>query len=728
MKSLPLMKRWGLLMVLGIFALQIHARRGFAIVVDPKSYQEAKTEIAAYAQAIEEINGLKVYIVQDRWGVPDSIRCELKRLHQQKESPVEGAVLVGDIPVVMIRDAQHLTSAFKMNQAQPRKDSSIPSDRFYDDFGMVFKYLDKDDDAPYFYYSLSAESRQYLQSDIYTGRIRPTDVGGTSRYEKLRRYLRKAVEEKRHPRKLRQMFFFGGHGYISESIQARMDEKAGLYEHFPWLKGQQNAITYLDHSQQDVSKFPLMNELQRLDLDFAILHHHGAPGTQYMDGAPKIAMAERAKEFIQDYCRSYLRRAQRRKQDVDSVMRVLEKRFDIPASWIDNAFDAKIEEQDSVTSANKDLIIEDFSRYGYQPNCRLVIIDACFTGSFHLDDCIADEYIFNEGKTVAVIANSVNVLQDKWSDRYMGLLGLGAMAGFFPQYSGYLESQLLGDPTFSFAPAVKTADVNALLAARNAKSWRKFMTDKALPDMHSMAIEQLHRAGLIASHELLDIFRTSPSPLVRLQCLHALSENNDESFVEAMQLGVNDAYELVQRFALNYLSKNADSRLLPSLVSRLIATNTSPRCAFAAKNALAMYPEEDLMAEFSRQFDRDEVRYVQKEQVRQRIAKAIHQAAATWKENLDNMTGAQSTQKARKSAIRNTRNYCPPYVIRKMMDYIAACKDADIQVLMLESLGWRNHSCLAPEIAAFAQKVSLDSSYADNVRQEALKTFHRVKR
>ncbi|MBR1461922.1 MAG: HEAT repeat domain-containing protein [Prevotella sp.] len=722
------MKRLCMVMMLAFIAVQMQAKRGFAIVVDPESYQEAKAEIDAYARAIEQMNGLKVFIVEDRWGVPDSIRAELIRLHRQKESPIEGAVLVGDIPVAMIRDAQHLTSAFKMNQAQPRKDSSIPSDRYYDDFGMVFNYLDKDSDAPYFYYTLAAESRQYLQPDIYSGRIRPTDAGGVSRYEKLRRYLRKAVEAKRYPRELRQMFFFGGHGYISESIQARMDEKAGLFEHFPWLKGQQNAIEYLDHSQQEVSKFPLMNELQRLDLDFAILHHHGAPDTQYMDGAPKIAMAERAKEFIQDYCRSYLRRAARRKQDVDSVMRVLEKRFDIPASWISNTFDAKIEEQDSITAANKDLVIEDFARYGYQPNCPLVIIDACFTGSFHLDDCIANEYIFNDGNTVAVVANSVNVLQDKWSDRYMGLLGIGAMAGFFPQYSGYLESQVMGDPTFSFTPAVKTADVNALLASHNVKAWRKYVTDNALPDMQSMAIEQLHQAGAISSDELLRIFRTTNSPLVRLQCLHSLSENLGDSFIEALKLGVNDSYELVQRFALNYVSKSADSRLLPALISKVIATNTSPRCAFAAKNALAMYPEKELMEEFARQFDRDEVRYVQKAQARSRISRSIHQSAATWEENLRDMTSEQSTLKARKSAIRNTRNYCPPYVIQKMMEYVAACDNPEIQVLMLESLGWRNHSCLAREIADFAQKVSGDARYAANVRQEALKTYHRVKR
>ena len=98
--------------------------RGFAIVVDSKSYSEARAEVDNYARAIEEVNRLKVYLIQDKWGVPDSIRAELKRLYSLKKQPIEGCVLLGDIPVAMIRDAQHLTSAFKMNQkADPRQSS-----------------------------------------------------------------------------------------------------------------------------------------------------------------------------------------------------------------------------------------------------------------------------------------------------------------------------------------------------------------------------------------------------------------------------------------------------------------------------------------------------------------------------------------------------------------------------------------------------------------------------
>ena len=126
----------------------INARDGFAIVIDPKSYNEARQEVEAYAQCIEQLHHLKVYTVTDRWGIPDSIRATLKALHEKKKEPVVGAVFIGDIPVVMVRDGQHMTSAFKMDQRTDRRQSSIPSDRFYDDFGLKFKYLDKDSVMP----------------------------------------------------------------------------------------------------------------------------------------------------------------------------------------------------------------------------------------------------------------------------------------------------------------------------------------------------------------------------------------------------------------------------------------------------------------------------------------------------------------------------------------------------------------------------------------------------
>ena len=225
-------------------ALYGAARSGFAVVIDARSYTEARRQVDAYIGEIEK-SGLQVDLVIDRTGQPDSLRDILRGLHARREAPIEGAVLVGDIPVVLVRDAQHLTSAFKMDQqAFDRWESSVPSDRFYDDFSLRFEPLGADSPHPgCHYYSLPAESAQQTRPDIYSGRIRPTDCDGSSPYEKLRLYLEKVVAAKRHPEVVDQILFFSGNGFISESMVARIDEKATLLEHFPWLNRQTNGIS-----------------------------------------------------------------------------------------------------------------------------------------------------------------------------------------------------------------------------------------------------------------------------------------------------------------------------------------------------------------------------------------------------------------------------------------------------------------------------------------------------
>ena len=104
------------------------AGEGFAIVIDPSSYSSAKAEVDAYAAAIAKADGYKIEIVEDIWSVPDSIRAVLKELRFRKKDPIVGAVFIGDIPVAMVRGAQHLASAFKMDEERyPREDSSIPT-------------------------------------------------------------------------------------------------------------------------------------------------------------------------------------------------------------------------------------------------------------------------------------------------------------------------------------------------------------------------------------------------------------------------------------------------------------------------------------------------------------------------------------------------------------------------------------------------------------------------
>ena len=700
------------------------AGNGFAIVIDPESYSAAKAEVDAYAAAISKADGYKVQIVEDIWGVPDSIRSVLKQMHFSRRNPIVGAVFVGNIPVAMVRGAQHLASAFKMDeQKYPRERSSIPSDRYYDDFSLQFDFIGRDEGTPLFYYNLSADGAQALCPDIFTGRIRPMDENGKVRIDALKAFLLKAAEARLNPPVMDQMLFFSGHGYISESKTARLDEKRVWLEHFPLLDDGRNHISYIDYSDVVPVKPHLMNEMMRPELNVAMLHHHGAPDTEYLNASERPYMVKDAKEYIVKNLRSHLYRARQRGKDYKKMQADLKARFDVPDSWFKDAFNEDIHKADSLEDASLDLYIDDFAGYGYKPSPQLVILDACYNGSFQLNDCIADEYIFQEGGTVAVQANSVNSLQDKWHDRFFGIVAAGGCAGDLVRYAPYIESHLIGDPTFRFAYSGKNLDNIILKNSRCA--WKRLLR-KGTPDQKALALEHLYRKGAVSSDKLLDIYKKSPYAIVRLEALYCLSRANDDVFIDAVALALDDADEFIRRIAVKLCGKTGDARLIPALVKVFLTNNATSRIVFNTSYSLLAFQKDSLLAEFSKQIA--DVKMINGNEDAEKLQKSLERSATRFLEDEAAITDTATTAKERRSNIRQIRSNLCCANVPVLLEYLQSCGDPAVQVTLLVALGWHRLAWNSGEIAKVAEAMSADEALSEEVRNEALKTFKRVSR
>ncbi|MCH4211486.1 MAG: C25 family cysteine peptidase [Prevotella sp.] len=626
--------------------------KGFVICIDSVSYRQAETEVKAYAKAIGQVQGMKVYTLIDKWNVPDSIRKNLYKMY--RHGKISGVVFIGDIPIPMICDGQHLTSAFKMDQRQPRQESSVPSDRFYDDFGLKFNYLDHDAGTPLYYYSLRGDSEQQIHCNLFSGRIRPTDAGGVSRYEKLRRYLRKVVEEKRSGNYLDRVLFFRGKGCLSDSRVAVMDEKLAYYEHFPWLKSVPGeSISYLDCSRDPYIKIRLMNELQRPDLDLAVLHHHGDYNIQYLNdpckGAPE-------------------------KED----------------------------------SAMRDLHLSDFATYHFKPNCRVIILDACFNCAFQKENCIANAYIFSEGHTVACMGGTVNMIQDKRYDRLIGLLGLGFTIGEINKYQGTLESHIIGDPTFTFK-------MKKGVRIHHCADW--------------LAYQMIHQdeKGKLSPARLLKDIQTSPYREVRLQALEQLAiYHRGKDLVKGITCACHDQNEMIQRFAVKYIRQCGDSILAVPLMNLLISSHTSLRVLFDAEETIKVFPKDVLVNALSRIYP--DYLLVDSDSVRNELFSYIQKYANYWDPQIDKLLNDSLSDGQFRFYASCMRLYCPHSRIPDMMKYVENNhhKENRRQMIM-EAMGWYTRSYNTPYIASVALQMSRDHSLGEALRNEALKTYNRVR-
>ena len=353
----------------------IKTKTTFAIVVDQKSYDEAKSEIDAYRTSIEK-EGLGTYLLIDDWKRPEPIREQLVKLHENEKMPLEGCVFIGDIPIPMIRDAHHLSSAFKRSPKANWQKSSVPSDRYYDDFGLKFDYIKQDSLIPdYHYMTLRADSKQYISPDIYSARIRPLHLEGENRYQMLRDYLKKAVAEKAKQNAFDQLTMARGHGYNSEDPLAWSGEQMALREQLPQIFKSGNTVKFYDFDMRYPMKPLYLNEIQREGLDVMLFHHHGGPTMQYINGYENGSginlSIENAKIFLRSKVPSYAKKHGR-----EAAIKEYAKQYGVPESWCAEAFDEEKIKSDSIVNRNMDIYTEDIRLL--TPNARFILFDACF--------------------------------------------------------------------------------------------------------------------------------------------------------------------------------------------------------------------------------------------------------------------------------------------------------------------------------------------------------------
>ena len=699
------------------------APTSIALVVDKEAADALTRELAGYSQVLQS-RGLRPILLVDRWQQPDSIRAELKKLHQTQQ--LEGAVFIGNIPVPMLRDAQHLTSAFKMDQNRDWQASSIPSDRFYDDFDLAFDYIKQDSlQSLYHYYSLRSDSPQRLHCDIYSARIKPPQVPGKTRLQALADYFNKIVAQAQPPA-LNQLLYFAGHGYNSNDMIARIDEKTALREQFPALARQKNAIHYLDFTFEDFIKERLRAALQEPDLGLAILHHHGSDDAQLLSGTPQTSDARRWIANTQKFFRGKIRSA----KDTTASKQYYIDQYQVPASWVEGAFDPQIMLADSLIDAAFDITIPDL--HGYTSQAKALILDACFTGSFHLDDYLSAYYIFNPGQTMVVKACSVNSLQDIWPDQLMELLGMGARFGLWAKGHLYLESHLIGDPTFAFAPLagapLPVAELNRALALEtgNPLYWEALLRAGSgqQPELRALALKRLQEMGAISTRELLSWQKQDPSSIVRLQAFTQIAAAADATLPEAIIAGIQDNYELLRRLAMLYAAKNGAPQLLPYLAQAKVSPYTSTRVAFQLGTAVTQFPAQDYLQAIHSLIPAQSSLWMSP-QALAGLERSLLRRDSVDKAEMAQLFLAETRLRSKQFTISALRNSCNVLYLNDLFRFLKESDDLALRRQLVEAFGWYRYSYYKEDIIKVCHEV-LARTTAPELVYELQKTLARL--
>jgi len=696
----------------------------YAIIIDRISYSKAETAVLKYRDAVEA-DGLSSYVIIIEAINPDELRktiVDLKNLDPR----LEGVVFIGDVPIPMIRDAQHLTSAFKMDQERfPFKRSSIPSDRFYDDFDLEFKFLEQDtSNTLLYYYSLTAESPQKIEREIYSARIRPP-FAGEQKYIQMDKYLKRIAAQKREQNILDNLMRYSGHGYNSESLSSWEGEALALREQFPQLFVPGGIFTSLEHSMSDNMKTIVINNLNKPELDVAIFHAHGGVEAQYLTGYPEASSISQNVSAIKLFVRSKLRQAQRRKRSVEEAKAYYVENYGVPETWFEGAFEDSMIVADSIYSANLDMDISDISLF--KPGAELIIFDECFNGSFQKDRYIAGEYVFGRGTVVSGVANSVNVKQDIWTGEGLGLLNYNVRIGLWHQNNNYLENHIIGDPTFRFVnPAQKDWSLILQEKQSNLRFWQKMLKSEDIP-IRALAVKKtagLQQTGL--EKLMLNIYKNDPAFLVRLTALKELSVIRSIQFEEILFSSIKDPYELIRRFSAQWMGVVGREDYLPVLVEAVIS-DPSKRVAFTAKSAIEKLGPDEVYPYFEKAIQQLP-KLTANSKLLSRMEKSYQRSTARLREEIiPELTTDTLALKKRLGAARMTRNYqfqeALPVLISLVLD---ENDEPRLRVVALEALGWYTFSYNRCDILNACETLLKRSETPADVKHEALKTKKRI--
>lgn len=706
----------------------ISSKTSFAIVIDSKTFEHTRAEVMAYRQSIEK-DGLGTYIIAHTWEKPEQIREELQQLYKGKQ-PLEGTVLIGDIPIVMIRDAQYLTSAFKMNQKIRWDKSSVPSDRYYDDFDLQLDFV-KQDTAKgrthYYYYSLNGTSPQYIEMDIYSARIKPPVAKGEDATQKIKSYLNKLVTLREENNPLNDMVASTGHGYNSNSMNSFAGDVLALKSQFPNLYKPGNSIKFLNFRNTDFMKYNLLRELKREGIDFAFMTGHGTATLQLINGYPLASNPQPSMENVGRYLRSKIRAAKEDERDIEKVKEGFKTSLGVSDKWMTNAFEQSVMDSDSVFNDNLDVQIWDVKDANIQ--ARLVYLNSCLTGSFHLDNYLAGYYPFSDNKNVAAIANSIGVLQDLWPAELMGTLQHGVRIGNWFKHIAYLETHILGDPTFHFTSKRNQELNDAIVSGAKTSYWKKLLKENDA-DLQSLALVYLQKQ--LSENEMTQILRntyfSSPFETTRMQAFALLRKFENEQYFEVLHAAKNDSYEFIRRMAVYDLGEFGGDDFAKDLIAFYVSDPHSERINYRLRTNMTFFNPDLLKKEIESQVRQNSTIY-NAAILSDQLLKDIDYNSSKVEKMKANMLDKKLTEKERLGEITTLRLYRFHRLVPTVLTMIADPSESEtIRITALEAMSWFPLSYQREAIFNTCDQLLKDDNVPQAVKDQALKTKHVMKK
>ena len=307
----------------------------------------------------------------------------------------------------------------------------------------------------------------------------------------------------------------------------------------------------------------------------------------------------------------------------------------------------------------------------------------------------------------------------------MGLLSCGFRLGQWTKYVNILESHIIGDPTYRFAKSQKLPEIKINL--KDTTYWMAVITHNVPNDLKGLALYKLFDLNYEKMPELLlDLFKTSKSHMLRLQCLH-LSAYYQDIYADILKLALNDNYEFIRRKAVHYMGKVGRNDFIPYIVDLYMDDYMSERIEFNAITSCSMLNSALVKEEFKKRIENDNV--FNGEEFYNNVEKALDKADNLRDFVWSALVNKSNSPRKRLSYISSVRNYPYTQMTSDLLNIVTDSRESEeVRIGVAEALGWYVLSERKAEIVAACQKViDREENLSAQLKDELNKTINRLK-
>lgn len=708
-----------LLFIIWLLSLNVysqHHNSSFAIVIDSTSYTYLlkNNTLSTYLKSLEDDHLTPVVLV-DNWKSPMPIRQKLDSLYRFQQ--LEGAFLIGDIPIAMIRNAQQLTSTFKMPQDMDWIESSVPSDRYYDDFSLRFEYIKQDSiNTNLHYFNLSDTSAQKVKMSIYSGRIKPNTNDSLNKLKQLKDYLNKAIAFRNTKEKLNTIATYTAEGYSSNSLDSWSSFIVGLKQQFPSFFTNSKKIYFFNYKDLVHPKQNWLAKINNPQTSFAYFNGHGLSDSQILSSTPEANKPESNMANVSFYVRSKLRKAPLDKKA--HLIKDLQNTLGLNDKWFTNLDTPHIIQSDSITEALKVISISDLQHVDI--NARLMYLDACLTGSFQYTSYIASYYPLNKGKNIGVFANSIGVLQDLWGTQLLGLLNTGTRFGQILKHTAYLETHFFGDPSLHFDSKDSKIWNYNLAHSKEISYWKTVLNSNLNTDQQALALIKLTQllplTQAISLNESIlfnntnEILRTTA--YIQLRSLPIVNRYN------IIEQALKDNYEFLKRIALYDIEELGDPKYIGLLINTYNNNLHSARLLFKINHILSLYEKKEVLSRINSFEQEHSISNL--DQLKNEISKG-----SFIEKYYDTFKTKQVKEKDLNFLFTTLRAYRLHQYIPFIIEYISTQEITSKQhITILEAFSWFTNSYQKEKIIAYCKLQQSNKALTAQEQKEITRTLN----